>query len=81
MQHLQSILTRHVEASGGRAALLKNHENSKHQAPKKSQRPNSNSSSDVGDLELEHWSFSGVWSLLFDVWLVGFGVLPTRQYE
>jgi hypothetical protein len=48
--------------------------NTKIQAPKKSQFPNSNSSSDVGGLELEHWSFSGVWSLVFDVWLVGRGI-------
>jgi hypothetical protein len=45
--------------------------NTKIQAPKKSQCPNSNFSSDVGGFELEHWSFSGVWSLVFGVWLLG----------
>jgi len=44
------------------------------QAPKKSQCPNSNSASVIGDFELEHWSFSGVWSLVLDVWLEGFGI-------
>jgi hypothetical protein len=48
--------------------------NTKIQTPRKSQCPNSNSFSDVGGFELELWSFSGVWSFVFDVWLVGFGV-------
>jgi hypothetical protein len=48
--------------------------NTKIQAPKKSQCPNSNSCSDVGGFELEHWSFSGVWTLVFGVWLVGFAI-------
>src|SRR6266446_917361 len=50
--------------------------NTKLQAPKKSQCPNPNSSSNVGAFELEHWGFSGVWSLMFGVSLVGFGVCP-----
>jgi hypothetical protein len=51
------------------------------QTPKKSQCSNPNFSSDVGGFELEPWSFSGVWNLVFDVWLVGRGIcqLPPRK--
>jgi CubicO group peptidase (beta-lactamase class C family) len=48
--------------------------NTKIRAPQKSQCPNPNASSAVAAFELALWSFSGVWSLVFDVWLVGFGV-------
>jgi len=42
------------------------------QAPKKSQCPNPNSSGGVGTFELRRWSFSGVWSFVFDVFVDGF---------
>jgi outer membrane protein assembly factor BamB len=44
--------------------------NTKHQTPKKSQIPNPNPPRDVGRFELGTWSFSGVWSLVFGVWVV-----------
>ena len=48
--------------------------NTKIQTPKKSQYPNSNSSRDVTGFELEHYSFSGFWSLVFRIWLLRRGI-------
>jgi hypothetical protein len=43
--------------------------NSKHQAPEKFQAPNPKCRSDTAELELEIWSFFGVWSLVFGVFI------------
>src|SRR5437762_3009864 len=47
--------------------------NPKHQAPKKSQGPSPKRRFENAVLELEIWSFSGVWSLIFGVWNMVFG--------
>src|SRR5437879_727155 len=41
--------------------------NTKHQTPKKFQAPNPKRRSDTVRLELEIWSCSGVWSLVFGI--------------
>src|SRR5439155_20683626 len=43
------------------------------QTPKKSQAPNPNSPRAVAALELGVWNFSGVWSLVFGVFVLVFG--------
>jgi len=47
--------------------------NTKLQTPKESQGSNLNPAGDVGALELEIWSFSGVWCLVFGVSFVALG--------
>jgi hypothetical protein len=47
----------------GEAEVIQN----KTPTSKKSQSPNPNSTRDLGALELETWSFSGVWNLVFGV--------------
>jgi len=53
--------------------------NPKHQAPEKSQVPNPKCCSGAVVLELEIWSFSGVWSLVFGVFIPVFGFSATSH--
>jgi hypothetical protein len=43
--------------------------NPKHQAPEKSQAPNSNDGRPASVLELEIWGFFGIWSLVFGAFI------------
>src|SRR2546422_3039345 len=62
----QSVVCCHGSVDSGRSAKIPN---PKHQAPEKSQTSNSKTCRRLAALELGSWSFSGVWSLVFGVFI------------